>query len=463
MADTGTRAQILLVVGLLLAVLFVALALVVNSAIYAENLSTREVSDEGSTALSDHRAVHSELSAMVDHTNARMKTTTYSDVMDAFEANLGEYWRTSVENRAETGRFVDLGIQGHSEAVRFRQTNESRDFTAANGDWDYTLSEGVPEQGHFTMNLQADSLYEATLDTTLSLLADSAFGVEFHLHDYEEEGDGVWRIYYFQGAATDNIHAIVERPDETFENKPDDAVLSGYLDQSCKVQSETVSVRLSQATYGGVACDEFEFYDDIGTHDLRYVNTRTELLDEELTGDEARARGSYDVMLGPSNYNEDAFEAVGEGQPFYQTAIYAVSYEYRFESKEAELITDVRTVRPTATDSGGIISQQPQVEFDAEDVSSEEDPAFEIDWIATDPDRNLERVELVMASVEGTDDEEIVDSETVSVSGGHAEGTTTLSDSTLLGGLGEKYRLYVTAVDEDGRATTESGEYTAES
>jgi len=292
-------------------------------------------------------------------------------------------------------------------------------------------------------------------------MAKSAFGVEFDL----ASGSGTWRVDFFEGLATDNIYAIVERPDQTFEDNQTDAISDGYLSQSCALQGDSVSVRLNQSTYGGLYCEEFDFYGPggLGDHSVRFVNARSDVDPANLLGGTAsdRARGTYDIMLGTDEPNESAFHAPGvDEQPWHQAAIYRVDYEIVFESSETAYTVEERQLKPTRSDPGGVIRQHPNIDgFDVEDRSTDlGKPAFDIAWAVSDVDRDLERVELhLIHDPTGIDaSPTIVNSTNISVQNGTASGQDTLCDCGLTGAIGDKYRVQITVVDTSGRATTKS-------
>lgn len=463
----ASRGQLLIIIALLLATIFVALAVVVNSGIYTENLGTRENTDPETIGI-EQAAIDDGVLEAVNEANGNVESASYSGVISEFDAILAAYNRSLEAAFGTRGSYVTVTKTGDREGVRLRQTNESRNFTSAEGAWNYSLTNGtVDEAGHFTMNLQEGSIYEMTLDTTLSALAKSAFGIEFNLTNYTGSGDGVWRVYFFEGAVTDTIYAIVEHPTETFRGNTTAAITDGYLSQACAVQGDSVSVRLNQSTYGGRYCEEFSFYgeDGIGEHSIRFVNARSEFNPDTVLDDPSlivdddsptdRARGSYDVMLGTAEPNETAFHGPGAGEPWHQAAIYRVDYDIVYRSSGTTYTVDERRAYPTRSDPGGVIRQHPIVDrFDVTDRTDDVgSPTFEVDWAVSDVDRELDRVELQMVHV-ATDN--VSDRENISVSNGSAGGTTTLDNSLGLGVTGDDYRVQITVVDESGRATTRS-------
>lgn len=455
----SSRGQLLIIIGLLLATVFIALAVVVNSGIYTENLATRENTDPEAIAI-EQASLDRGILETVNEANANVETNTYTDLMAEFDANLAVYNSSLEAEYGSDGRYLQVNRTDAKQGVRLRQTNESRNMTSKHGDWNWTLTDAeVEESGHFTMNLQEGSLYEMTLDTTLSAMADSAYGVEFNLSNYTGSGDGVWRVYFFSGAATDNIYAIVEKPNQTFEDNTTDAINDGYLSQSCALQGDSVSVRLNQSTYGGLYCDDFDFYgSDIGKHTLRFVNAVSDTdPTDTLPGDNTtdRAHGAYDIMLDAHPPNTTAFHGVGGGQPWHQSAIYRINYSLTYYSSETTYTADERVVYPTKSDPGGVIAQHPDIdEFNVTNVTDTKDhPAYDVEWAVSDSDRDLERVELHMIHESS---ENITDEKTISVSNGSASGTDLLEDDSLLGAIGDDYRIQITVVDTSGRATTDS-------
>ena len=485
MADVR-RGQIVVVAALLVAVVFVGLALVLNSAIYAENLASRDTGDETGDTLEQRHALEEDLGRTVDRTNAEVATTDGETLEGELRRAVENLSRTRSQAGAQRGASVEVRLSNPTEGTRLRQTDPARNFTSAGGDADWTLTDDVPSGGQFTLSIDRSSLFEATLDTTMALMAESAFALEF------PTDSGTWRVYVFRGAATDSVYAVVETDDQRFRDSDlddrtnPDHVVDGWLNQSCSMQGETVAVALSRAEFGGQHCAEFEFYDDIGAHGVRYANARTDGVD--------RAVGTYDVLAGTTEFNRSAFEPVGDGQPFYQSAIYAFEYGFTYRTSGGVYRSPDRTLEPGARDPGGILWEHPRItDLAVADRSDETAASFEVDWRVADADDALERVELRLVEVSyektesevesdverATDDPAFADvldgltfdgyfedytdtvgvpvntnrtvaEETVRVDGASAAGSTTLSHD----GAGTDYRVQVTVVDESGRAST---------
>lgn len=448
-AAARSRGQMLIITGLLLAVLLVGLATVLNGAIYTENLASR--SDDDNSLCSPgpfQHEVRGDLVELIDRNNARTSTTNRSKVVDELNADIRGYSNTTKSVCATRGSWAGFDVRSTDNGTRLRQTNESRDFTDANGNWDWTLTSGVPDGGQFVMAIQSQSLYEDGLSATLSTLAGEAFAVEFHLSSYGGSGDGIWRVYFYQSSLSDNVYAVVEQPDQNFSQMTLTDI-DDIIDQTCIARGDTVSVRFSESLYGGKPCSELAFYNNIDAHEVAFKNARTGSL---LSGGEAQARGTYDILVESTTFNEPAFNEVGNGQPFYQAAVASLNYDASVEADDSQFTISNTTVVPRKHDGGGILRAHPNVDnFEYTDrTDAVGDPTFDITWNVSDIDGDLERVELYLVHA---DDERIVDSAQYSVSGHAASGTETFDDTRLSATSGDEYRIAIGVIDEDGRAT----------
>ena len=505
MADV-TRAQLVVVSALVLATVLVGLALVLNSGIYAENLGSRETASEPKEALEQRALLDEDLREVADRTNAEVQSTDPAALATNLSLAFDNHTTPRVAEGARQGEGIELRLRSTYNGTRLRQTNASRNFTSKDGSADWNLTRGVPDGGQFAMNVEEESVFEATLDTTMAAIADSAFGIEFHLQDYGGPGDGVWRVYVFRGAATESVYAVVETPEQTFEddgledNTNPEHIVNGWLNQSCSLQSSTITIRLREETFGGSPCGEFGFYGDVDAHNVSFVNARTDGTD--------RARGTYSIMTRKADYNDEAFYSVADhsdtNQPFYQSAIYAFDYTYTYETEDTRLGAPNRTVTPDDGDPGGILWEHPRIDrFDATYVTEGEagNNSYRVDWRVSDTDDQLAtvEVELIDQTVQRTEDslkdelekdfdncsvlctltdyldetninqpvntDTVVDNETITVSGPSDNGSTTLVHDSAVAGEDDvvdgseptdssEYRIQLTVTDASGRATT---------
>ncbi|WP_017343320.1 hypothetical protein [Halorubrum sp. T3] len=164
------RAQIILITGLTLAVLFVAVVLLLNTVIYTENLATRGADAGGAEAIEFRDGVTEDLAGILhrEHRNA-----SDGDVFAEFNASAETYARTVADLRARDGVIADVHVnrstlnEGHFIAQNETESG-FRNMTSPSGSADWTLVGGVSR----TRN------YQVTVDsTTLSDNADDAFTI----------------------------------------------------------------------------------------------------------------------------------------------------------------------------------------------------------------------------------------------------------------------------------------------
>ena len=138
---TSDRGQILVIVGLLIAVMLVALALVLNAAIFTENLSTRETTDseEPSAYAADTGSTVADVYNQTNNNNTR----TVADAESTFDGALRTWADSRSNTAAENGA---LFVTNWTTYVGWRlEQTENRSFTPADNPdataWD--LSNGT--------------------------------------------------------------------------------------------------------------------------------------------------------------------------------------------------------------------------------------------------------------------------------------------------------------------------------
>lgn len=135
MADLNDRGQIILIAAFVLAVTFVSLALVVNAAIFTENLATRGETDGGSDAL----LYRHEVAEGVTNVTAAINREETFDLVAEFDRNLANLSRQSGLQNAERGRVVTLDRRSilvlaevdNNDSAAYRNATGAADWTVA--------------------------------------------------------------------------------------------------------------------------------------------------------------------------------------------------------------------------------------------------------------------------------------------------------------------------------------------
>jgi len=116
------RGQILLVAAFALAVIFVAMALIVNSAIFTENLASRGETSGSDGALSMRADVATSVGAGVEAAN-RNDNGSVGELTDAVSASVRNISRQTGRQSARSGRVVDVSYQSATEGARIYQSD----------------------------------------------------------------------------------------------------------------------------------------------------------------------------------------------------------------------------------------------------------------------------------------------------------------------------------------------------
>lgn len=337
MADVTRRdrAQILLITSLLIATVFVGLALVVNSGIYTENLATRSTGEEASQVAENQQLVERDLQGLIDRSNAAVTDDDYTAVENGYDDDLA-LWSTSLERRyGKTGRFVEYREKSTVEGTRIQQTDVDRGFTAGGslaGQEEWTLVNETEEVGRFELLLQRPSLLDATTHTLDNVLGE-AFNVVIETGDGDE-----WHVYFFRGVLPDTGYVLVEDP-SGFGLTLSLSDLDDLDDtNSCASTDGDISVDLLNASFGGEHCPELEFYTDevTGTaHNVSYQNTETDgsLLGLALTDPEPRVNGTYDVIVDTRADRAPYYDPTSGDDPTAKAVIYEASVTAEFRSE----------------------------------------------------------------------------------------------------------------------------------
>ena len=340
MADVSRRdrAQMLLIVSLLIASVLVGLALVVNSAIYTENLATQETSSEAEWVAENRQLAANDLQELIDKSNAAVTDDDFTAVENGYTDDLA-VWNRSLERQYQrTGRFVGCRPNETIEGTRIQQTNASRNFTAggsAAGKAEWTLVNDTTRAGEFEMTVDRTKLLSAPAGYVLDTIFGEAFNVVI-----ENETGHQWRVYLFQDGtvASNGAYLMVETPG-SFEFDPDTDDMSNISRADyCTTTDEDVSLDLVEGTFNGEECSDLSFYtDDVtGTpHNISYANTKTSALDSPLLDppEKDRVTGTYNLTIDIRADRTPYYAPTSGDDPNAKAIIYEASVDAEFRSE----------------------------------------------------------------------------------------------------------------------------------
>lgn len=303
MADLDDRGQIILIAAFALAVTFVSLALVVNSAIFTENLASRGETSGSDDALVVRHEVADSVGESIEYAN------TYNiSSRDKQEANVTESTATisdAITNQqAETGKIVVIdGPTSFKDGTRIRDNDSAggSDFQNAtyNGSerTDWRVAESVERTRAFRMNLSDASGFVLNLSET--------------------GGSDNWTVAVTNSSGEFNI-TVNE---------------SGTTVGSCSTTDspEYVHIDVTRGLLGGEPCPHMQFGRGLdGTYDILYNNS------DDVTG-------NYSMVIDGSSVSSNLNSTTGAGDNPYETdAIYSANVTYRYDGPAITYNTSVR-------------------------------------------------------------------------------------------------------------------------
>ncbi|MFB6155682.1 MAG: hypothetical protein ABEJ22_07275 [Haloferacaceae archaeon] len=302
---TETRGQLLLIAGLSLAVVLVVLALLLNSAIYTQNLATRggDLTDENDVS-GVRESVEHGLREAIQHANRNHDT--YADQENAIEDSVSSLSDAIEAYGADDGRIVSVTYQSAVDGTRIFQSSDGK-FTdsSALGNWDPAT--GVDGVRAFRMDVSRSDLASLGADPppdTLPLGA--AFHVDFAATD-------TYRMYVYRNGAGQTIVAVYENSD-----------LRGYCRDGSG--SRTV-IDVTDGSVGGQHCEPLDFFESLGTpFDVQFRSG-------------ALAEGTYELTVPVQQ------ASLGSSPPHSEQVIYSTTATVSYHTPDISYETTV-TVAP---------------------------------------------------------------------------------------------------------------------
>jgi hypothetical protein len=144
----GERGQLLLIAAFIIATSFVVLALVVNSAIFTENLATRDDVAGSQDALQHRHEIEQSVGAVVEEIN-QDNSLSASDADEEIEAIA----RQGGVQQAARGRVVDVELDSIDPGTKIAQDSVGNFSNTTGSVPDWTVAEDVTHTRNFQINL----------------------------------------------------------------------------------------------------------------------------------------------------------------------------------------------------------------------------------------------------------------------------------------------------------------------
>lgn len=298
MADVTGRArdrgQLLLISALGMAIMFVALALILNTGIYTENLATRSGDiGGGSDAIRLQESAQTGITEVFEYTNAH-NNTTHTDLYANLSTGVDDWSNTSGKLTAARGTASRVDQPATVNGTRIEQTNATREFTNESGNaTDWTLVTQVSNTREFRMNVPKSGLLD---------LFSGAFKV------FVKDGSDEWRMTVSEDTLG-GINVTVEHPGG-----------SG----SCVEDTDQAWINITDGTFNGTECDPLEFGKGLSTpYRIEFANS------DEVNGTYHLIVDNETLAENPSpHFNDDD----GSGSPWVTPAIYSTNITVTYQS-----------------------------------------------------------------------------------------------------------------------------------
>lgn len=302
------RGQLVLVAALGLAVTFVALALLLNTVIYAENLATRG-SDVGSgEAVAYQQAAEAGAAGAVAHANEH-NHPSYDAAVSRVRSDVGRW-------SGEAGVYATLDSSAASVALVnvTNGTTIAQDqhgaFADDDGNADWRLAADVTGVRAFELNASRSSLHARS-----GPFPDAA----------TLRGSGVFRLNATNGSHTATVAVFHDTSSGDVTVQVVNA--SGSLAGTCAVDADNATIDLTAGRVGGADCDALDVPGVEGSFEIAYDN-----------GD--RIEGVYGLVVDAERGDvvaalpDDPFASYGSGVPYAVPAVYDATLTVRVETPE---------------------------------------------------------------------------------------------------------------------------------
>ncbi|RQG89838.1 hypothetical protein EA462_07415 [Natrarchaeobius halalkaliphilus] len=286
------RGQLLLVMGVMIALTLVFLAVLLNSVIYAENLGTRGSDIGGNDAVQFESAVQDAGEGFVTATNRDADSQDHDPLVSEFDESIADWDDLSRSHLVRDGHYASLSFDrtpsSPSNGSQIRQS-ESGSFQNANDESAWAVVENADVRNY------SMTIHDVSDDFLLSV----------------STADGEWNLTVGDGSET------------TVTTERDGNVIA-----DCTVHDEPFEIDFVAGTVDGDYCngEPVTFAGDLeapyGT--IEYANA-------------SAVEGTYTLTVNSTDpLSSNSFNQPGEDEPVAVAGIYAADVSLMYETERIE-------------------------------------------------------------------------------------------------------------------------------
>lgn len=363
---TTDRGQLIVVSALVLAMLFVGLAVVINSAIYAENASTKAIPDTV-VPIEHTSATEERLQESVRRANYDSDDESFEERAATVTAELDVWAGTMTSSGSVRGTLVAVDPVEMTEGVRVSQDTTRWfmpvDETLAQELADTTIDPlGVGERTTWVVSTDAavrdvwvaverDSLKtvdQGTLADVTDLVNEALTGSDVFSVHFDDDGD-VWGVYLVNVTTEGEIAAVVTEQVDGDEEVRD----------VCRIEADRATVHLSEnelvAGDDTTPCPGLAFTDDLDRPDVYFVGGDEAEGTYRFLADQPEAEFRDAVADQNASLLDDILDALGLGgvspedffgttsddDPYTTGAVYDTTVRVTYEDHEVRFVGTV--------------------------------------------------------------------------------------------------------------------------
>ncbi len=316
LGPSGTeRGQLLLATAFVLSILFVVLALLLNSAAYTGIAATSAGSLHGSAQASSLQADVTDGTVTLLGSINTGATASYSERTQNLTRGIDDWSDLNTRLAAPRSGSKTISLLDVTHGTRIVQRDSDRDFSSASGAGNWTLAPDVTRITHYRLTVSHPSLVDPGSDTSASGLRNDSV---FRLAVTVDGTTDTWRMFTYRDGGSDVV-VVVEDP-------------SGALSSECRVAAgsdDTVTVDVTNATVGDTDCPTLAFVQSLGgAFDLQYERGSNAVGTYSGTVDVARSTVT-DAHYGPSGSSTQPYAAAVLYDATVELVVDSPAYSYR--------------------------------------------------------------------------------------------------------------------------------------
>lgn len=302
------RGQLILVTGLLVAVAMVAMVLLLNTAIYTENLASRGADQSGREAIEYRATVVDGVGELIDRENDQ-EHPDWNSVNGSVTGGIDTLDNFTARNYALGGTIVQIEVSpGNPHEGRLIRQNTTGTFESSAAGADWTLASDVEDTRRFAMSIERNNLSD-----TNETLASSSGAYQVRVSD----GGSEWNAYVYRNLST---------PTDVTVATGDGASVTEH----CTVDASEVTINLSDASVGGDRCSGLRWAEGVtAPYSVEFVN-----------GD--NVTGTYNLTVNSTSMGTLNNGTTNPTSPYYVPAVYSATLTLHYESPTLTYRTDVR-------------------------------------------------------------------------------------------------------------------------